>query len=577
MNKSTLKRFWSYIGKYKKNLIGVFICSLFSNTFLIFAPLLTGKAIDKIIGPNKVDFRGLIPVILLMLLFYLASSIFQWLMMILSNVAANQITKDIRKEAFDHLNTLPLQFFDRTPHGDIISRLTNDIDAISDGLLQGITQVISAIIIIVGSFLFMLSINPLITLVVLIITPLCFFIAAFIAKQSKRMFTGQTRAVGELNGYVEEMIGNQKVVKAFSYEKKSLETFKNKNDELYVWGQKAQWYSSLTNPTTRFINNTSYVAVTVIGGFLSVAGRLSVGNIASFLTYSNQFAKPINEITALSSQIQSAFASIERIFSLIDEESEVKDFHEAKTIKKPKGGFEFKNVSFSYEPEEPLIENLNLSVKPTNMIAIVGPTGSGKTTLVNLIMRFYPINSGNIIIDGDSIYNITRDSLRQSIGMVLQESWLFKGTVAQNIAYGKPDATREEIINAAKESMAHSFIKRLPKGYDTLISEDGGNLSQGQKQLLTITRVMLINPSILILDEATSNIDTRTEIKIQKAFTKMMEGKTSFVIAHRLSTIRGADVILVLKDGNIIEQGNHEELLDKKGFYYTMYHSQFAK
>lgn len=565
------------MGKYKINLIGVLICSFFSNTLLIFAPLLTGKAIDKIIGPSNVDFSGLIPLISILLALYLTSSLFQWFMSILSNVAASHITKDIRKDAFDHLNTLPLKFFDQTAHGDIISKLTNDIDAISEGLFQGITQVLSAAIIITGCFGFMLAINPFITMIVLIITPLCFFIASFIAKQSKKMFSNQSKTVGELNGYVEEMIGNQKVVKAFGYENRSLEAFKKMNEELYHWGQKAQWYSSLTNPTTRLINNTAYVAVTVIGGLLAIAGHLSVGNIASFLTYSNQFAKPINEITSLSSQIQSAFASAERVFALIDEESEAKVLESAKEINNPRGSVEFKKVSFSYRPDVPLIKELDLSVKPTNMIAIVGPTGSGKTTLVNLIMRFYDVNSGNIIIDGDSIYNVTRESLRQSIGMVLQESWLFKGTVAENVAYGKPEATRNEIINAAKESMAHSFIKRLPKGYDTEITEDGGNLSQGQKQLLTITRVMLTNPSILILDEATSNIDTRTEIKIQKAFSKMMEGRTSFVIAHRLSTIREADVILVLKDGDIIEKGNHEELLKKKGFYYTMYHSQFAE
>lgn len=576
MKKLTFQRIWSYMGRYKINLIGVLICSLISNTLLIFTPLLTGKAIDKITLPSKVDFKGLIPIIMILLILYLFSSLFQWLMAILSNVAASQITRDIRKDAFNHLNTLPLKFFDQTAHGDIISKLTNDIDAISDGLFQGITQVMSATIIIIGCFAFMLSINPLITIVVLIITPLCFLIASFIAKQSKKMFQNQSRTVGELNGYVEELIGNQKVVKAFGYEKKSLEEFKKMNEELYHWGQKAQWYSSLTNPTTRLINNIAYVAVTVIGGFLAIAGHLSVGNIASFLIYSNQFAKPINEITSLTSQIQAAFASAERVFTLIDTESEIQVPDFAKEIIDPSGTVEFQNVSFSYNLEVPLIKNLNLLVKPTNMIAIVGPTGSGKTTLVNLIMRFYDVNSGNIIIDGDSIYNVTRESLRQSIGMVLQESWLFKGTVAQNIAYGKLNATKDEIINAAKESMAHSFIKRLPKGYDTMIDEDGGNISQGQKQLLTITRVMLTNPSFLILDEATSNIDTRTEIKIQKAFAKMMEGRTSFVIAHRLSTIREADVILVLKDGDIIEKGNHEELLAKEGFYYTMYHSQFA-
>lgn len=576
MKKSTFHRIWSYTGRYKVNLIGVLICSLFSNTLLIFTPLLTGKAIDKITLPSKVDFNGLIPIIMILLILYLFSSLFQWLMAILSNVAASQITRDIRKDAFNHLNTIPLKFFDQTAHGDIISKLTNDIDAISDGLFQGITQVMSGAIIIVGCFAFMLSINPFITIVVLIITPLCFLIASFIAKQSKKMFQNQSKTVGELNGYVEEIIGNQKIVKAFGYEKKSLEEFKKMNGELYHWGQKAQWYSSLTNPTTRLINNIAYVAVTVIGGFLAIAGHLSVGNIASFLIYSNQFAKPINEITSLTSQIQAAFASAERVFTLIDTESEIQVPDFAKEIIDPSGTVEFQNVSFSYNPEVPLIKNLDLVVKPTNMIAIVGPTGSGKTTLVNLIMRFYDVNSGNIIIDGDSIYNITRESLRQSIGMVLQESWLFKGTVAQNIAYGKLNATKDEIINAAKESMAHSFIKRLPKGYDTMIDEDGGNISQGQKQLLTITRVMLTNPSFLILDEATSNIDTRTEIKIQKAFAKMMEGRTSFVIAHRLSTIREADVILVLKDGDIIEKGNHQELLTKEGFYYKMYHSQFA-
>lgn len=564
------------MGKYKWNLVGVFLCSLLSNTLLIIGPLLTGKGIDKMIGPTEVDFKGLIPIIITLLILYLFSSLFHWLMSIISNISANRTTMDIRKDAFEHINSLPLKYLDQTAHGDIISRLTNDIDAISGGLFQGITQVMSAIIIIIGCFLFMLSISPMITLVVILITPLCFLIAFFIAKESKKMYAEQSLSVGKLNGYVEELIGNQKIVKAFGYEDRSLEEFKKINEQLYGFGQKAQWYSSLTNPTTRLVNNLAYVAVTVIGGLFAITGNLSIGKIASFLTYSNQFAKPINEIAALSSQIQSAFASADRIFALIDEEPEKQEIEYAKELKNPKGMVEFKNVSFSYRKETPLIKRLNLSVKPGNMIAIVGPTGSGKTTLVNLLMRFYEVNSGNIIIDECSIYELSRENFRQSFGMVLQESWLFNGTIAENIAYGKQEASRDEIIKAAKDAYAHSFIKRLPNGYDTMIDEDGRNLSLGQKQLLTIARVMLMNPPMLILDEATSSIDTRTEYFIQKAFAKMMEGRTSFVIAHRLSTIREADVILVLKNGDIIEKGNHEELIAKKGFYYTLYQSQFA-
>jgi len=576
MKKSTLQRVWSYVGKYKAQLLVVFICAIIGNTLLIFGPLLTGKAIDKIIGVDNVDFPGLIKIIFSLLIIYVFSSLFQWLMAVVSNVAANNTIHDIRKEAFDKLNTLPLKYFDGTAHGDIISRLTNDIDAISDGLFQGITQVMSAVVIIVGCFIFMLTISPMITLAVVLITPLCFFIATFIAKHSKKMFAEQSKTVGELNGYVEEIIGNQKVVKAFGYEKNSLEQFKEINDRLYKAGQKAQWYSSMTNPTTRLINNIAYVSVTVIGGFMAIAGRLSIGNIASFLTYSNQFAKPINEITSIASQIQSAFASAERIFSLLDEKAEVTILTPKEDLKNCEGTVSFQNVSFSYRPEVPLIQNLNLDVSKGNMIAIVGPTGSGKTTLVNLLMRFYDVNSGEIRIDGKNIYHINRDNLRKSIGMVLQESWLFSGTIAENIAYGRPAATRSEIIEVAKAAKAHSFIQRFAKGYDTIIDEDGGNLSQGQKQLLTIARVMMIDPPMLVLDEATSSIDTRTEIKIQKAFTKMMEGRTSFVIAHRLSTIKEADTILVLAHGDIVEQGNHEELLAQKGFYHTLYYSQFA-
>lgn len=576
MKNSTIKRIFSYVGKYKVHLIAVVICAILGNTLFILSPLLTGKAIDYIIGAGQVDFQGLIRIISSLLVIYIISSIFQWLMSVISNVAANNTIHDIRREAFNKLNTLPLRYFDSTPHGDMISRLTNDIEAISDGLFQGMTQIISAVVIIVGCFIFMLTISPIITLVVVLITPLCFFIASFIAKHSKRMYAAQTETVGELNGYVEEMIGNNKVVKAFGFEQNTLEHFKEINSRLYTVGQKAQWYSSLTNPTTRLVNNIAYVSVTMIGGFMALAGRLSVGNIASFLTYSNQFAKPINEITAITSQIQLAIASAERIFALLDQEPERSALKPEENLENCQGEVTFKDVKFSYSPEVPLIENFNLQVKKGQTVAIVGPTGAGKTTLVNLLMNFYQVNSGEIQIDGKNIYYIHRDKLRKSIGMVLQDSWLFSGTIAENIAYGKPGASREEIIEAAKASWAHSFIKRLPNGYDTLIDEEGSNLSQGQKQLLTIARAMIMDPPMLVLDEATSSIDTRTEINIQKAFHKMMEGRTSFVIAHRLSTIKEADVILVLKNGNIVEQGKHEELLKQKGFYHKLYYSQFS-
>lgn len=576
MKNSTIKRIFNYVGKYKVHLIAVVICAILGNTLFILSPLLTGKAIDYIIGAGQVDFQGLLRIISSLLVIYIISSIFQWLMSVISNVAANNTIHDIRKEAFNKLNTLPLRYFDSTPHGDIISRLTNDIEAISDGLFQGMTQIISAVVIIIGCFIFMLTISPIITLVVVLITPLCFFIASFIAKHSKRMYAAQTETAGELNGYVEEMIGNNKVVKAFGFEQNTLEHFKEINSRLYTVGQKAQWYSSLTNPTTRLVNNIAYVSVTMIGGFMALAGRLSVGNIASFLTYSNQFAKPINEITAITSQIQLAIASAERIFALLDQEPERSALKPEENLENCQGEVTFKDVKFSYSPEVPLIENFNLQVKKGRTVAIVGPTGAGKTTLVNLLMNFYQVNSGEIQIDGKNIYYIHRDKLRKSIGMVLQDSWLFSGTIAENIAYGKPGASREEIIEAAKASWAHSFIKRLPNGYDTLIDEEGSNLSQGQKQLLTIARAMIMDPPMLVLDEATSSIDTRTEINIQKAFHRMMEGRTSFVIAHRLSTIKEADVILVLKNGNIVEQGKHEELLKQKGFYHKLYYSQFS-
>lgn len=576
IDKSVLSRIWAYVGRQKGNLLGVFLCGMLGNTLLIFGPILTGNAIDQMAGAGRVSFDKLLRLIVILIVLYVFSSGFQWLMAMASNAAANKTIHDLRRDAFDQLNTLPLKYFDNHPHGDVISRLTNDLDAISEGLFQGITQVMSAAVIIVGCFLFMLFISPLITLAVVLITPLCFFIAAFIARHSKRMFAEQSRTVGELNGFVEEIIGNQKEVKAFGYEEKAYEKFQEINQRLYACGQKAQWYSSMTNPTTRLVNNIAYVSVTVLGGLLAVAGHLSVGRIASFLTYSSQFAKPINEVTSIATQIQAAFASAARVFALLDEEPEIPVEEPSIELRNCQGQVSFSHVKFSYRPDVPLIRDLNLSVRKGEMVAIVGPTGSGKTTLVNLLMRFYDIQSGHILIDDKNIYQITRDSLRKSIGMVLQESWLFTGTIADNIAYGKEGADREEIIKAAKEARANSFIKRMPQGYDTMLDEEGGNLSQGQKQLLTIARVMLIDPPVLILDEATSSIDTRTEINIQTAFRKMMKGRTSFVIAHRLSTIQEADTILVLKDGDIIEQGNHEELLKQKGFYHTLYNSQFS-
>lgn len=573
---STGKRIWTYVGKNKMLLLIAFLFSILGNTMSVFTPLLMGKAIDTLVGEGSVEFKTLRNILLMMLLLYTASSLFQWLMSVFSNKAANYTVRELRKDAFLKLNKLPVSYFDRHSHGDVISRLTNDMDAVSDGLFQGITQIMSSIVIIGGSFIFMLTISPLITLGVIIVTPLCFFLASFIAKHSKVMFRMQSSLTGELNGYAEEMIENQKLVMAFGQEEKVAAHFKEQNQKLYHAGQKAQWYSSLTNPTTRFINNIAYVLVTVMGALLCLSGRLSIGNIASFLTYSNLFAKPINEITAVTTQIQSAFASAERIFALLEEEEEISALEPYEELSNCKGNVEFKEVSFSYKSQVPLIENFNLKVNRGSMVAIVGPTGSGKTTLVNLLMRFYELDKGHIFIDEKDIHYIKKDELRQSIGMVLQESWLIRGTVAENIAYGKEGADREKVIEAAKAVKAHGFIMRLPNGYDTIIEEDGRNLSQGQKQLLTIARVLIMDPPMLILDEATSSIDTRTEIKIQEAFLKMMEGRTSFVIAHRLSTIREADIILVLEKGNIVEQGNHKELLAKKGFYYRLYHSQFT-
>lgn len=576
LKNNTLLRILKYVRKYKGYLASVIFFSFVCNILLIIAPFYTGKAIDNIVSKGNVNFGAILKVVVLLAVIYAISAIFQWLLSVFTSIISNRTVRDIRQQAFDKINTLSLKYYDTHPHGDIISRLTNDIDSVSEGLLQGITQLFSGVITLVGSFVFMVKLSPIITLVVVIITPLCFLISSFIAKRSRKMFREQSKTLGELNGYIEEIIGNQKIVKAFNYEERSQQNFEEINARLYECGQMAQFYSSLTNPATRFVNNTAYVLSGIIGALLSIAGGLSIGKISSFLIYSTQFSKPINDITSIATQLQAAIASAERIFNILDEASESFESNKVPELPEVSGHVSFNNVYFSYKKDAPLIEDLNMEIKSGSTVAIVGPTGAGKTTLVNLLMRFYELNSGSISIDGINIHEVTKDSLRRSFGMVLQESWLFAGTIKENIAYGKPDASMEEIINAAKASHAHSFIKRLPQGYATLIAEEGGNLSQGQRQLLTIARVMLMDPSMLILDEATSSIDTLTEARIQKAFLTLMKGRTSFVIAHRLSTIRDADLILVMKNGHIIEQGNHEELLKEEGFYARLYNSQYA-
>ncbi|MVX63442.1 ATP-binding cassette domain-containing protein [Clostridium chromiireducens] len=575
MKKSTFSRLLGYVSKYKGYMFASLIFALISNILIAFMPLIVGKAIDKIIAEGKVDFDGLIKTIIILGIIYIISALFTWLFTIVANIVAYNTVKDLRNEALSKISNLPLKYFDRHPHGDIISRLTNDMDNISDGLFQGITQFYPGIITILSSLILMVSLSFKLTAVIVVMTPFCFLIASFITKRSNKMFKEQQKTLGELNGYIEEIIGNQKVVRLFGYEKKAEESFGEINGRLYKCGQLAQFYSSLTNPATRLVNNITYILVGLVGGIFSVLSGLSIGVISSFLTYSTQFSQPINNITSVATQLQAALASCERIFSVIDEEPEKADAKDSEDIAGCEGNVKFENVSFSYDKKVKLIEDFSVDIRQGSTVAIVGPTGAGKTTMVNLLMRFYDLDKGKITIDGRGINNLKRDNLRSQFGMVLQDTWLFEGTIRENIAYGKPNATLEEIQNAAKAAFIHSFIKRLPDGYDTLITESGGNLSEGQKQLLTIARVMLIDPPMLILDEATSSVDTRTELKIQSAFLSMMKGRTSFVIAHRLSTIRDADIILVMKNGIIVERGNHDELVNKGGIYTELYNSQF--
>lgn len=575
MKKHALYRLLSYISKYKGYMFASLIFALISNVLIAFMPFMVGKAIDNIVAKNNVNFNDLMKTIPMLGIIYIVSAVFTWLFTTVANIVAYSTVKDLRNEALEKINTLPLKYFDRNPHGDIISRLTNDMDNISDGLFQGITQFYPGIITILTSLILMLSLSIKLTIVIVLMTPLCFFIASFITKRSNKMFKAQQKTLGELNGYTEEMIGNQKIVKLFGYEKRSEENFSKINARLYKCGQLAQFYSSITNPSTRLVNNITYVLIGLVGGILAVLSRLSVGVISSFLTYSTQFSQPINNITSVATQLQAAFASCERVFAILDEEPEKADSKDAENMERCHGNVNFENVFFSYNKKVPLIEDFSVDIKQGSTVAIVGPTGAGKTTMVNLLMRFYDLDKGKITIDGREINKVTRNSLRNQFGMVLQDTWLFEGTIRENIAYGKPAATLEEIKSAAKAAYIHSFIKRLPDGYDTMITESGGNLSEGQKQLLTIARVMLINPPMLILDEATSSVDTRTEIKIQNAFLAMMKGRTSFVIAHRLSTIHDAEMILVMKNGHIVERGNHDELIAKKGTYEKLYNSQF--
>jgi len=573
---ATLKEVICRLGRYRIFLVFSILLATVSVALTLYIPKLTGHAVDYVIGKGKVNFPGLIQVMIQIGVCTLITALAQWLMNVCNNKMTYQMVQDIRNEAFDKIEQLPLKYIDGHPYGEVVSRVIADVDQFSDGLLMGFTQLFTGIATIIGTFCFMLSVNVSITFVVVLITPVSFFVANFIAKRTFRMFRLQSEIRGEQTGLIDEMIGNQKVVQAFGRGEDVTERFDEVNKRLQEASLRATFFSSITNPATRFVNSLVYTGVGITGAFAVVRGAMSVGQLSSFLSYANQYTKPFNEISGVVTEFQNAIACAQRVFTLIDEEPQIPEPEHAVHLTDIDGNVKVEDVSFSYLPGQHLIEDFNLEVKPGQRIAIVGPTGCGKTTLINLLMRFYDVNAGSIKVEDIDIREMTRKSLRAGYGMVLQETWLKTGTIRENIAMGRPDATEEEIVEAAKASHIHNYIRRLPKGYDTWITEDGGGLSQGQKQLLCIARVMLCRPPMLILDEATSSIDTRTEIKIQQAFAKLMEGRTTFIVAHRLSTIREADVILVMKDGKIIEQGNHEVLMKKEGFYHHLYESQFS-
>ena len=575
-NKETMKRVLKYIRKYTPALVLSLLLAGLTVLLTLYIPILTGNAVDLIIGKGQVDMAGIFAIMKKIAIAMIITAVGQWIMNTCNNYITYHVIRDIRTDAFAKLEILPLKYLDAHAYGDIVSRVIADVDTFADGLLMGFTQLFTGALTILCTLGFMLVTNVPITLVVVCITPVSFLVAKFIATKTYSMFKEQSETRGEQTSLIEEMIDNQKIVNTFSRGEAVKSKFGEINGRLQKCSLKAIFFSSITNPATRFVNSLVYAGVGVFGALVAIKGGISVGRLSCFLSYANQYTKPFNEISGVVTELQNAFVCAGRIFELIDEEPQVPDAADARVLEEAQGNVDLKDVYFQYVPEKKLIQNFNLQVKPGQRVAIVGPTGCGKTTVINLLMRFYDVNSGSIKVDGTDIRNITRGSLRTNYGMVLQETWLRSGTIRDNICMGKPDATEEEIIRAAKASHAHGFIKRLPKGYDTVITEDGGSLSQGQKQLLCITRVMLCLPPMLILDEATSSIDTRTEIKIQNAFATMMEGRTSFIVAHRLSTIQSADVILVMKDGNIIEQGNHETLLAQGGFYANLYNSQFA-
>jgi len=580
IQKDTLRKVLKYIRTYRILLLISIILAAATVALTLYVPILIGNAIDFIVGPDNVNFKAIAEILVKIGVVIGINAVFQWLMNTINNNITYQVVRDVRKKAFRKIEILPLSYIDTHPHGEIVSRAIADVDQFADGLLMGFTQLFTGVLTIMGTLVFMLIVNVKITFIVVILTPLSLFVANFIAERTYSMFKLQSETRGEQTSLIEEMIGNAKTVQAFSYQEEALKRFDEINDRLEKHSLRAVFFSSLTNPLTRFINSLVYAAVAFVGALAVIGGDagsiMTIGGLTVFLSYANQYTKPFNEISGVITELQNALACAGRVFELIEEPPQVPDSKDAVNLEKADGNIALDNVSFSYVPERPLIRNFNLKVKPGQRVAIVGPTGSGKTTVINLLMRFYDVNSGSVKVEDIDIRDITRKSLRGNYGMVLQDTWLKSGTIRENIAMGNPNATDEEIIAAAKAAHAHSFIKRLPNGYDTVIGEDGGSLSQGQKQLLCIARIMLCLPPMLILDEATSSIDTRTEIKIQEAFARLMQGRTSFIVAHRLSTIREADVILVMKDGNIIEQGTHDGLLSQKGFYANLYNSQFA-